>query len=665
MKTHHFFLFAALVSLFASSAKAQCSGQSFQVTNVITPPCDHDGAVDLTVSGGLAPYTFAWRFWNQTAIISSAEDLTGATGRTYSVEIRDANNICATYNVALPAPFQIYGTTTPAHCPALDGTVAVTASGGNIPYSYLWSNGGITSTLSNVTSGLYDVTVTDAAGCKVIASETDSAQYAFYVRNSNNDSLQITSVYADCTNLNGSATVATVYGGTPPYSYFWSDTWNGSGATWITQTITNISSGSYRVSVTDANSCIIVGYTYIGTTSPVNLSPASTSENCNHQDGTATVVANGSVAPYTYLWSTGATTQNITGLSAGAYSVTVHDANGCLRVSSVYVNRYSPIHANLTTTNESCHNNGGTAISTPTLGTPPYLYSWSNGQTTASINNLTAGFYYVSVSDNAGCSVGGYAWIYDVSPITPNANYIDAICAGALGSATLNPTGGTPPYTFLWSNGATTAAVTNLTAGNYSYTITDANNCDYSSPININLNSGLSGNAFTTNNETCLSQNGAANCTFTGGAVPYSYLWSNGATGTAVTNLSAGHYYVTVTDANGCQLRKNAIVHRISPMRASLTVTPATCIFANDGSASVSLTNGTPPYTYRWGNGSTNQTASNLDANWGIGVWVTDANGCSAGVYENSVGYQNLNCAAIIRGKVVDDINTNCVIDAG
>ncbi len=667
MKKHSSFLLLLFCFglLLPFAGNSQCWQQPFIVTDSIVLPCDQNGQINISVSGGTGPYTFAWRYNDPQTIIATTQNLTGAKGGNYTVEIHDNNNQCGTYWFWVQPPFQIQLNSTPDNCPAHDGTATVTPTGGALPYSYLWSNGGTSATITNLAGGVYDVTVTDGNGCKVIASDNDSLG-GFLVESVNNINLTTSQTNANCTNDNGSATVV-ASNGNAPYTYAWSDSWQGpANPAWTTATINGLAAAVYTVSVTDADGCFKSSYVQLSFTTPITLSATTTNENCNQQNGTATVVANGTTGPYTYLWSTGGTTASVTGLQQGYYSATVHDGGGCeAMVDYVYVNRYSPIQVNLTKADESCGNGGGSASVNPTLGTSPYSYLWSTGAATQSISSLSAGSISVTVTDNAGCSAVIYGYINNISPIVPNATHNNQVCSGAMGSAALSPTGGTAPYTYLWSTGATTSSINNLAAAYYTFTITDALGCQYSNGVSIQLTSGFSAYASATAYETCQLQNGAASANASGGTPPYTYLWSTGSAAQAITNLSAGYYTVTITAGNGCSLVKYASVLRTSPMYASISVTPASCIFTNDGSASVTVSGGTAPYTYQWGNGSNTASATGLDASWGMGVYVTDANGCFANSYISSIGYSSINCAAVIQGRVVDDANANCIEDGG
>ncbi|WP_410005922.1 gliding motility-associated C-terminal domain-containing protein [Aequorivita nionensis] len=606
----------------------------------------NDGTATVTITGGgVAPITYLWSNGATTATI------TGLSAGTYNVTATDANGCTATasYTVAAAAPFTASATGTDVACASdgnqsNDGTATVTITGGGVaPITYLWSNGATTATITGLSAGTYNVTATDANGCTATASYTVAAAAPFTASATGTD----VACASDGNQSNdGTATVTITGGGVAPITYLWSN-----GAT--TATITGLSAGTYSVTATDANGCTATASYTVAAAAPFTASATGTDVACasdgnQSNDGTATVtITGGGVAPITYLWSNGATTATITGLSAGTYNVTATDANGCTATASYTVAAAAPFTASATGTDVACASDGnqsndGTATVTITGGgVAPITYLWSNGATTATITGLSAGTYSVTVTDANGCTATASYTVAAAAPFTASATGTDVACASDGnqsndGTATVTITGGgVAPITYLWSNGATTATITGLSAGTYSVTATDANGCTATASYTVAAAAPFTASATGTDvacaSDGNQSNDGTATVTITGGGVaPITYLWSNGATTATITGLSAGTYSVTATDANGCTATASYTVAAAAPFTASATGTDVGCYDDNDGTATVTITGGgVAPITYLWSNGATTATITGLSAGT-YSVTVTDANGCTA-----------------------------------
>ena len=571
-----------------------------------------NGTITLAVSGGTAPFAYLWSNGATT------QNLSGLAPGTYTVTVTDANGCTATCGATVGRPAQLLASAlaTSARCAGGTGSVALTASGGTAPLTYLWSNGATTQNLSGVSAGIYSVTVTDASGCTAMASATVGSPAQ----------LRATSRVMDATcydAANGSVDL-TVSGGTAPFTYLWSN-----GAT--SQDLVALLAGTYSVTVTDANGCTTTCGGTVGRPTQLLASALATGARCAGGTGSVALMASGGNAPFTYLWSNGATTQNLSDVSAGTYSVTVTDASGCTAMASATVGSPAQLRATATATAASCAGGatGSVALSV-SGGTAPFTYLWSNGATTQNLMGVAPGTYSVTVTDANGCSAGCSATVDGTTALRPSITTTAATCCTSRsGSVDLMMSGGTAPYSYLWSNGATTQDLSNVAAGTYTVTITDALGCTATASATITQPAALALRTMLTSPSCCNASTGGIDLTVSGGTAPYSYRWSNGATTQDLSGVAAGTYSVTVTDARGCTASTSATLTQPTALRAGTSSTNATCA-GSDGTATASASGGTAPYSYRWSpGGQTTATATGLGAG-SYTVTITDARGCTA-----------------------------------
>jgi hypothetical protein len=567
------------------------------------------GSVTATATGGAGGYTYNWGNGR------TGPTQAGLGGGSYNLTITDVNGCSSVKFVSVPAAFDVTMRVGILQCFGdCDAAIDALTSGGTGPFTYRWNTGATTQAIVGLPSGTYSVTVTDANGCTKSGTGTVANPPQIIIS---------TNVNAPACGggATGSATVSAT-GGRPPFTYRWSNGQTGA-------TATGLNVGDYFVTVTDAGGCNRTAKVVVPSNAGFTIGINSTNASCGASNGSATAsVTSGGRAPFTYKWSNNATTAAITGIPAGTYTVTVTDANGCINTASTTVNAAGSLNVNVTSTNAACGIANGTATATPTSGTAPFTYKWSNNATTAGITLLGAGTYTVTVSDASGCTAIGSATITSTNSFDVTVDARNVTCnGGSDGQLTAMVMGGSAPYTYTWSNGGNVAVIANIVAGTYTVNVRDASGCTASKTVTIIQPSAISITA-TVGATSCGTNNGSVTTTTSGGNAGFTYLWSNGATTANISNLAAGSYTLTVTDSKGCKSNATATVTSSNGISLTVGSTNVTCFGGNSGSASATVTGSTGTVTYAWSNGGTTASLSNLTAG---SYTVTATNGgCSA-----------------------------------
>lgn len=493
-----------------------------------------------------------------------------------------------------------------------------------------------TSTIQNPsvtynTSGVYDVKLVLTTLCG-----PDSITKAAYITVNGPTVALLGVTNVSCfAGANGIVAVQ-AQGGTGAYTY----SWNPSGG--ASSSASGLGPGSYTVIVSDASGCSNSVSATI--TQPAVLNafvPAQTNIACNgNSTGGAMATAIGGTPGYSYSWSSvpSQNNQNSSGLAAGTYSVVVTDANGC--TARAFVNLTEPplLVANISQhMNVLCNGNSTGLISAAIAGgAGAYTYSWNTNpsQNTLTISSLSVGTYSLTVTDGNGCMVQTGATITQPTALATNTAATSAHCSFPDGSATVNVAGGAPNYIYVWSNGQTDLSATNLVAGNYSVTVTDANGCSIATSVNVPNSPGVAAQFVNTQSTSCFGTcNGSAAIAGNGGNAPYVFAWNtipvqNNA---MASGLCAGIYNVTVTDANGCTDTMNISV--VQPQQMNVNVMqPATICIGQNAALSAGVQGGIPNYAFAWQPGNVNGQILNVNpaVTTIYSVLVTDANGCTA-----------------------------------
>lgn len=496
--------------------------------------CAATGAVTATATGGTAPYAYQWDSGATTATATLSH------GGHY-ITVTDANGCQKTGFVeAIAQPLTLDFLTQGVQCFGFcDASITAIVTGGNAPYTYLWSNGVTGAVNGNLPSGTFAVTVTDESGCTISDVVTIGQPTPITV------TFDITN--PTCGGAATGSAHATATGGVGPYGFLWSNGTTGPNAN-------NLGVGTYFVTVTDATGCYEVEVVQIIAVGSFDLDIAVVNAGCGSNTGSLTATPAGGVAPYTYEWSNNGNTATISNLAPGTYTVTATDFLGCAAVASGTVQAGNSIVLDLSSTLATCGVDNGSATVVISGGVEPYTINWSDGHHTATVNMLEPGTYSVTVIDANGCTGSGNIDVNSSQSLNLTFDSDDATCTGANGSASVFIMGGMAPYSFNWSNGGNTATLDNITAGTYNITVTDQLGCQGEGSVTVgSTNQNLSVSIAVVHQVTsCTSNDGELLATASLGSAPYSYVWSNGQNTASATGLGGGSYTVTASDANGC-----------------------------------------------------------------------------------------------------------------
>ncbi|MCB9196203.1 MAG: SprB repeat-containing protein, partial [Flavobacteriales bacterium] len=605
----------------------------------------NDGSATVSIVSGDAPFSYLWdgNTGNQTTATAS-----NLFAGCYDVDVTDGNGCIETLNICvqdLGAPTVTILTHTDVSCNGgNDGFAQIQVTDGTAPYTYSWEDcagnsiGQTTASAFNLAAGCYNGSMVDNVGCTGSVSVTIVEPTALNALITNSSDV---TCFGYC---DGSATV-TAGGGTGPYSYLWNDP---TGQT--TATATNLCPGTYQVEITDSQLCTFIATATIGEPLEIILSSSKIDAFCGTNTGSATVnIDAGGVAPFVYNWSpTSQNTVTASNLAPGVFDVTVTDNDGCIQVTQVTVGDIPPGISTIgTVVDVSCNggNDGSIDVSMSGTGTAPYTYQWYNGltntlitgQTNQTATGLTAGDYYVIVTDVHGCvSTSNTGTIGQPDALQISSVITDALCYSSCdGIAEAVVSGGTQPYNYLWNDplNQTSIAASGLCAGSIILTVTDENGCLGTHNLTIGQPTAISIDS-TVTNANCNQPDGQACVTPSGGTGPYTYLWPDASTNSCAANLLAGTYIVSVFDQNLCEQQIAVEVQDLGgPVAAITNSVDVSCNGFLDGQATVDMISGNgTTYTVLWSSTAGNQTtptASNLGAGL-YSVTITDDLGCNA-----------------------------------
>ena len=646
-----------------SQPSAALTTSSASQTNILCYNGSTGAAAITTPTGGTAAYSYNWTPGNPTG--DGTTSVTGLTVGTWTCTVTDANSCTTTQTFTITQPTAALATSAASQTNVLcyngtTGAAAITTpTGGTTAYSYNWTPGNPTgdgtTSVTGLTAGTWTCTVTDANSCTTTQTFTLSQPSAALATSAASQTNVL------CYNgSTGAAAITTPTGGTTAYSYNWTPgNPTGDGTT----SVTGLTAGTWTCTVTDANSCTTAQTFTITEATAITATSSSTTSSCSSPTGSATVNASGGAGSYTYSWApSGGTAATASNIAAGSYTCTITDASSCSITKTVVVaNTAGPVASLSSQTNVSCNTGSNGSATISATGTGTLIYAWApSGGTAATASGLAFGTYTCTVTDVNSCTTTQTVSITQPTVInTTISSQTNVACNGAsTGAATITATGGTTAYTYVWtSNSSTTASATGLAAGNYTCTVTDANNCVKIQAVTITEPSVINTTVSSQTNVGCNgTSTGAATITATGGTGAYTYSWtSNSSTTATATGLAAGTYTCTVSDVNNCV--KIQAVTITEPTVINTTVSSQTnlnCNGASTGAATITATGGTGAYTYSWtSNSSTTATATGLAAGT-YTCTVTDVNSCV------KIQAVTITAPTVINTSVSSQTNVGC-----
>jgi hypothetical protein len=615
-------LTSSVVTSNYNGSQIRCAGES-------------NAVITATASGGSGTLSYS----NNGGTFTSSNVFSGLGPGSYTITVRDANSCSKVFDavpVTAPAALSVSASSVAAICyNTPTGSISVTASSGGTGTRSFSIDGSAFTTdtaFPDIMPGSYTVTVRDLNLCTTTTSTT--------VGNGTQILPTATASVVTCAGGNdATVTISPNTAGTFTYSF--------NGGTFVTSnTVSTVSAGAYSIAVKDANGCIGTGNVTV-TSNPIITGSITITNpiSCNGgNNGELNLTPGGGVAPYTFSWSNGAPTEDLTGLSANTYSVTITDSKNCSQSFSRVLSQPAPITVTASLSDFNgyavrCFGEANGAINiTAAGGNGGYSYTWSNGSLAEDLSTLTAGTYTVSVTDSKACT-GGNSFLIDqpdalIASVAASQNIL--CFGGNSGAITLAAAGGVADYSYSVNNGSSyqTSPVFNaLTATSYNLRVRDANGCTDSEVITLTQPADLILSVNNITSTTCGQNNGAATASAAGGMTNYGFQWFNNsnaliASVPALSDVAAGIYRVVVTDQNVCTKQQTITISASDgPQVTVASVSPASCHDTADGSASISIAQGQAPYTILWPGGQSTSTLTGVLGGEYI-VEVADQSGC-------------------------------------
>ncbi len=553
----------------------------------------YDGSAQAIATGGDGNYSYKWD--NGESRATAVQLSEGA----HTVTVVDGNGCESTAQMTISRDLKPLSAAidpvSSIDCPGgQSGALQVIPAGGKGPYAFSWNNGQSGKQIDNLKAGYYEVSVTDALGSESTASYELKAPRGMTV--------SATATGAATTGqANGKATVI-VSGGNGNYSYEWDNGESDVDAERLT-------AGEHKVVITDEANCVaestvIISENVLPLTANIRKSGAN--QCAGDQSVTLRIQINGGKAPFSYSWSNGATTAEAENLSAGAYSVSITDAEGTTAVASYEVEEPNRLEVTVQVVSPATTDlSDGKAKLVVSGGTPQYDYSWDNGEITAAANRLAPGAHKVTVEDANGCiAEATFNITENILPLSASIEQTAPILCPGGSEAALKVaiSGGKIPYDYQWSNGSTAAIQDSLEAGDYSVTVTDAADSRFVASYRVESPAPLKAVATAEVPSTTGKDNGQAKVEVSGGTAPYKYVWDTEERFQNARKLSPGIHRVSVTDNNGCTTQASVeIQENILTLSANVsTIEEIKCYGEKTASIRLKVDGGKGPFDFSW-----------------------------------------------------------------
>ncbi|MFK8036730.1 MAG: gliding motility-associated C-terminal domain-containing protein [Crocinitomicaceae bacterium] len=609
---------------------------------------DCNGSANISVMGGVPGpgYIYEWKD-NLGVIIGANNNISSLCAGSYTIEVVDQNG-CSTgvndVNLISPTELVVDLFLNNAECNVASGSITAQVSGGTQIYSFEWLDnlqntivGETTNILQNIFSGTYYFVVTDANGC----DDTSLVE----LQDNPSTTIQFDAVNnPTCFGASDGSIEISIVGTNLPLNFLW----NPGGL--VVEDPSNLSAGTYNLTVTDALGCESFYDTVLVEPSEIIITPTLTDPLCGECDGEISVIAAGGSGVYNYSWNTGGVQNNIQNLCGGIYELTVEDENGCLVSEPYALGNSAAVTAEAIVTPLTCFDDCNGEITVNILtGTAPFTVTWLNdGFIGLTQQNLCAGTYFIEVKDANDCVFPMVVELDNPNEIIVTPNMTLPNCGVNDGAITITSTGGVQPHTYQWNiAGQTLPTISNIGAGVYIVTVTDNNGNGCSNDYTFNLsNITVPQVSLTSSDIDCNGNcNGEIESTTIGGTPGYSYQWYTndgiliaGENNSNLLNRCAGLFSIEVTDANNCVAYASEEIFEPTPIVFnSPIIDNVNCFGDCDASISINTFGGTLPYSYLWDdqNAQNTPTAVNLCDGTYI-LTLTDGNNCEV-FYTDSI----------------------------